>query len=37
MEVVSEITKTTLGEIEKVLTTRTVVGEPMTVGIHRRL
>jgi uncharacterized spore protein YtfJ len=31
MEVVSEITKTTLGEIEKVLTTRTVVGEPMTV------
>jgi uncharacterized spore protein YtfJ len=31
MEVVSEITKTTLAEIEKVLTTRTVVGEPMTV------
>ena len=31
MEVVSEITKTTLGELEKVLTTRTVVGEPMTV------
>ncbi|UCD09906.1 MAG: hypothetical protein JSU79_04480, partial [Dehalococcoidales bacterium] len=31
MEVVSEITKTTLGEIEKILTTRTVVGEPMTV------
>ena len=31
MEVVSEITKTTLGEIEKVLTTRTVVGDPMTV------
>ena len=31
MEVVSEITKTTLGEIEKILTTRTVVGDPMTV------
>ena len=31
MEVVSEITKTALGEIEKVLTTRTVVGEPITV------
>jgi len=31
MEVVSEITKTTLAEIEKVLTTRTVVGEPITV------
>jgi uncharacterized spore protein YtfJ len=31
MEVVSEITKTTLAELEKVLTTRTVVGEPMTV------
>ena len=31
MEVVSEITKTTLAEIEKVLTTRTVVGDPMTV------
>ncbi len=31
MEVVSEISKTTLAEIEKVLTTRTVVGEPMTV------
>ncbi len=31
MEVVSNITKTTLGEIEKILTTRTVVGEPMTV------
>jgi uncharacterized spore protein YtfJ len=31
MEVVSEITKTTLGEIEKVLTSRTVVGDPMTV------
>ena len=31
MEIVSNITKTTLGEIEKILTTRTVVGEPMTV------
>lgn len=31
MEVVSEITKTTLAEIEKILTTRTVVGDPMTV------
>jgi uncharacterized spore protein YtfJ len=31
MEVVSNITKTTLAEIEKILTTRTVVGEPMTV------
>ena len=31
MEMVSNITKTTLGEIEKVLTSRTVVGDPMTV------
>jgi uncharacterized spore protein YtfJ len=31
MEVVSNITKTTLAEIEKILTTRTVVGDPMTV------
>ncbi len=31
MDVVSEITKTTLAEIEKVLTSRTVVGDPMTV------
>jgi uncharacterized spore protein YtfJ len=31
MEVVSDITKSTLAEIEKILTTRTVVGEPMTV------
>ncbi|OGN88825.1 MAG: hypothetical protein A2158_03730 [Chloroflexi bacterium RBG_13_46_14] len=31
MDVVSEITKTTLAEIEKILTTRTVVGDPMTV------
>jgi uncharacterized spore protein YtfJ len=30
MEVVENLVKTTLGEIEKVLTTRTVVGEPMT-------
>jgi uncharacterized spore protein YtfJ len=32
MEIVESLTKTTLEEIEKVLTTRTVVGEPMTVG-----
>ncbi len=31
MEVVENLTKTTLGEIEKVLTTRTVVGEPITI------
>ncbi len=31
MEVVQNLVKTTLGEIEKVLTTRTVVGEPITV------
>ena len=30
MEVVENLVKTTLWEIEKVLTTRTVVGEPMT-------
>ncbi|MFC2032120.1 GerW family sporulation protein [Chloroflexota bacterium] len=30
MEIVENLVKTTLGEIEKVLTTRTVVGEPMT-------
>ena len=30
MEVVENLVKTTLGEIEKVLTTRTVVGEPIT-------
>ena len=32
MEIVESLTKTTLEEIEKVLTTRTVVGEPITVG-----
>ena len=32
MEIVENLTKTTLEEIEKVLTTRTVVGEPITVG-----
>ncbi len=32
MEMVESLTKTTLGEIEKILTTRTVVGEPITVG-----
>ena len=31
MEVVENITRTTLQEIEKVLTTRTIVGEPMIV------
>ncbi len=31
MEVVENLVKTTLGEIEKVLSTRTVVGEPITV------
>ena len=31
MEIVGNLVKTTLGEIEKVLTTRTVVGEPITV------
>lgn len=31
MDIVSELTKTTLAEIEKVMTTRTVVGEPMVI------
>jgi uncharacterized spore protein YtfJ len=31
MDIVADITRTTLAEIEKVLTTRTVVGEPMTI------
>jgi len=31
MEVVESLIKATLGELEKVLTTRTVVGEPITV------
>jgi len=31
MEIVENLVKTTLGEVEKVLTTRTVVGEPITV------
>ena len=31
MEVVENLVKTTLGEIEKVLNTRTVVGEPITI------
>jgi len=30
MEIVENLVKTTLGEIEKVLNSRTVVGEPMT-------
>ena len=31
MEQVESLVKTTLGEIEKVLSTKTVVGEPMTI------
>ncbi len=31
MEIVANLVKTTLEEIEKVLTTRTVVGEPITI------
>ena len=31
MEVVENLVKATLGEIEKVLSTKTVVGEPMTI------
>jgi len=31
MEVAENLVKTTLGEIEKVLSTRTVVGEPITI------
>jgi uncharacterized spore protein YtfJ len=31
MEIVENLVKTTLGEVEKLLTTRTVVGEPITV------
>ena len=31
MEVVENLVKTTLGELEKVLSTRTVVGEPIVV------
>jgi len=31
MEAVDSLVKTTLGEIEKVLSSRTVVGEPMTI------
>ena len=31
MEVVDGLVKTTLGEIEKMLSTKTVVGEPMTI------
>lgn len=31
MDVVENLVKTTLGELEKVLSTRTVVGEPITV------
>jgi len=31
MEIVENLVKTTLGEIERVLSTRTVVGEPITI------
>lgn len=31
MEIVENLVKTTLGEIEKVLSTKTVVGEPLTI------
>lgn len=31
MEIVENLIKTTLGEIEKVLSTKTVVGEPLTI------
>ena len=31
MEIVENLVKTTLGEIEKVLSTKTVVGEPITI------
>ena len=31
MEIVESLVKTTLGEIEKVLSTKTVVGEPLTI------
>ena len=31
MEIVENLTKTTLEEIERVLTTRTIVGEPITI------
>ncbi len=31
MEIVENLVKTTLGEIEKVLSSRTVVGEPITI------
>ncbi|MBU2607816.1 MAG: sporulation protein YtfJ [Chloroflexi bacterium] len=32
MDIVENLVKTTLGEIEKVLSTKTVVGEPISVG-----
>lgn len=32
MEIVENLVKTTLGEIEKVVNTKTVVGEPLTIG-----
>ena len=31
MEIVENLVKTTLGEVEKVLSTKTVVGEPITI------
>ena len=32
MEIVENIVKTTLGELEKMLSTKTVVGEPISIG-----
>ncbi len=32
MEIVENLVRTTLGEIEKVVNTKTVVGEPVTIG-----
>jgi len=32
MEIVENLVKTTLGEVEKALSTKTVVGEPITIG-----
>jgi uncharacterized spore protein YtfJ len=32
MEIVEDLVKTTLGEIEKALSAKTVVGEPITIG-----
>jgi uncharacterized spore protein YtfJ len=32
MDIVEKLVKTTLGEVEKALSTKTVVGEPITIG-----